>query len=437
MKGGLVALLMLLCGTKAIAQIRVDPTTVNVNSQGASTVFLSYGSIRPDQFSVEALWCADLVSAAPDIGQRCNPATTWGRLPLRNDLTRPSGRGGFTDIMTIPQNVIRRAYQRAEKGSPTSGFYYVRRFSSSTGLPDEYIPIFCRLAGRGSNVPFALTDVKLRFAKERNVLSTPVGEPPPPMYADITYTGTGRLVGRWEIVVPGDELPTPEDLVPEASLPREERSKQRRYTQLSRFNVYMPPVGTYRLEGPEVQKLPTAVEGLYQILLRVEASDDGEGTTDLEAVGAGEGKVTSGGVAGFPLPVLRYYVGSAGSDGAKERAALGLDRPASDELIASGQPVIFGWQTTSDAAFYRLDLTDPQGQPVLSALIETPATKYVSPPLTGEHAATGRLTWKIVALDAAGKEIARSQVGTFRYGIVDKTQAPKPEKNESTAPPPP
>src|SRR5688572_7506793 len=109
--------LLLLHASTALAQIKVDPAIVNVNAQGASTVFLSYGSIRPDQYSAEALWCASLVPAAPAIGAKCNPANTWGRLPLRNDLARPSGTGGFTDIMTIPQNVIRRAYQRATRGA--------------------------------------------------------------------------------------------------------------------------------------------------------------------------------------------------------------------------------------------------------------------------------------------------------------------------------
>jgi hypothetical protein len=142
----------------ANAQIRVSPAAVNVNSQGASTVFLSYGAIRPDQFSAEALWCAEIVPAAPDIGFKCDPASTWGRLPLRNDLTRPSGSGGLTDIMTVPQNVIRRAYESAARGG-VSSFYYVRRFSSNAGKPDEYIPILCRLTGPGAKVPLALTDV--------------------------------------------------------------------------------------------------------------------------------------------------------------------------------------------------------------------------------------------------------------------------------------
>ena len=413
-------LLLFVHATSAMAQIKVDPAIVNVNAQGASTVFLSYGSIRPDQFSVEALWCASIVPAVPpSIGSTCNPANTWGRLPLRNDLARPSGTGGFTDIMTIPQNVIRRAYSRATRGSASS-FYYVRRFGSNAGKPDEYIAIVCRLAGRGSKTPLAITDVKLAFATKKNVLSTPVGQAPPPLHADLTYTGTGRLIGRWEVVVPGVELPTPFDLVPEASLPVEQRATQRRFTQLSRFNVFLPPVGTYRLEGPDVSKLPAAIEGLYQVLLRVEASDDGEGNTDLAAVGSGTGIVSSGGVAGFPFPVLRYYVGGASANLERiDESRLTLVNPSMEAVVAAGTPIEFEWRSSVPAAFYRLDLKDSSGAILISAIIETPATKYRAPLLEGERQAEGKLTWSVVALDTGGREIARSPLATLRYGVAE------------------
>ena len=46
------------------AQIRVNPTTVDVNSQGPTTVFLTYG-FTADYQPAEAVWCRDLISAAP------------------------------------------------------------------------------------------------------------------------------------------------------------------------------------------------------------------------------------------------------------------------------------------------------------------------------------------------------------------------------------
>ena len=47
------------------AQIRVHPTGVNVNAQGATTVFLTFGGLAGYQ-AVEAFWCGELVPADPD-----------------------------------------------------------------------------------------------------------------------------------------------------------------------------------------------------------------------------------------------------------------------------------------------------------------------------------------------------------------------------------
>src|SRR5262249_41897160 len=129
----------------------------------------------------------------------------------------------------------------------------------------------------------------------------------PPIRADIKYTGTGRLHGRWEVIRPGDPWPESRDLLPEASLPVEERGTQQRYTQLSRFNVFLPPGGRYVLQGPDPARLPRDAAGQYLILLRVEASDDRENISDFSAVGAGVGAAAVGGrgapATGSPLPV--------------------------------------------------------------------------------------------------------------------------------------
>ncbi len=147
---------------EADAQIRVHPVGVNVSSQGATTVFLTFGGLR-NQVPVEAFWCGDLVSAAPDIGTRCNPATIFGSLPLRFDQSQPSGIAGFTDIMSIPSSVARRAYQAARSGQMSS-FYYVRRFASTVGGRDEFVAVTCRMAGGGARTPLSLLDVQLSFA---------------------------------------------------------------------------------------------------------------------------------------------------------------------------------------------------------------------------------------------------------------------------------
>ena len=96
----------------ALAQIRVHPTGVNVNSQGATTVFLTFGGLTGYQ-PVEALWCSRLSPAAPDVGLRCDPSTILGSLPVRYDQSTRA-TGSLTDIMSIPPSVARRAYQAAE-----------------------------------------------------------------------------------------------------------------------------------------------------------------------------------------------------------------------------------------------------------------------------------------------------------------------------------
>ena len=211
--------------------------------------------------------------------------------------------------MSIPPSVARRARQAAETGVESS-FFYVRRFVSTVGGPDEFVAVTCRMAGGGARVPFALLDVRLRFATDEAVLFVRPREAPPPIVADITYNGTGRLEGRWEVVLPGEELPTERDLLTEATLPLEERGSQRRYTSWTRFNHLRAALRPGHAARPQRGAPASVVEGLYLILLRVEATDDKEGDSSLAAAGAGTGVVHSGAVAGFPMPTLRYFVGS-------------------------------------------------------------------------------------------------------------------------------
>jgi len=144
------------------AQIRVNPTTVDVNSQGPTTVFLTYG-FTADYQPAEAVWCRDLISAAPAVGLRCDPTRLWGELPERYNLSRSSGIGGFTDIMSMPASVARRAYQAAAGGA-TGEVYYVRHFASKVGAPDQFVVVTLRLTGGGARGPLSLTDATMAFA---------------------------------------------------------------------------------------------------------------------------------------------------------------------------------------------------------------------------------------------------------------------------------
>src|SRR4029079_8537885 len=134
-----VAILLCVIAQSGSAQIKVNPTGVNVNTNGATTAFITFGGLgafRP----IEAGWWGELISASPDIGLKCNPQTIFGRLPLRLDQSRLSGGGGVTYILSIPTCVARRAYQAAEDGQKSS-FLYVRRFRNAATGQEQYVAV--------------------------------------------------------------------------------------------------------------------------------------------------------------------------------------------------------------------------------------------------------------------------------------------------------
>jgi hypothetical protein len=391
----------------ARAEIRRNPNGVNVNARGATTVFITFGGLA-DQVPVEAFWCGALLPAAPDIGFRCDPSTLFGQLPLRYDQSRLQGNA-FTDIMSIPPSVSRRAYQAAQRGD-RSEFFYVRRFVSSSGAPDEYVFVTCRLAGGGARVPLALLDVQLAFENGETVLSMQPGETPPSIEARITYNGTGRLKGRWEIVQPGDELPDSRDLLPAASLPVDERPLQRRYTQLQRFNVFLPPTGRITLPGPDVSRLPSSIDGLHLVLLRIEVSQDKEATSNLDAAGAGEGVVDAGAAAGFPMPVLRYFVGGAAAGLARgaDTEPIRLLAPAPDAALPVGKSVEFSWTEGVSAVAYRIEIQDLQGQSVHAAVLQRGVGVYRAPTWLAERSGDGFVGWRVLAIGPTGSAVAET-----------------------------
>jgi hypothetical protein len=405
--------------TPALAQnVTVSPSDVNAYSQGATTVFLTFGNVvnvRP----AESTWCGEIISAAPDLGFKCDPTTIFGQLPARYDQSRLSGTNGYTDIMSITPSVARRAYLDAVRGSDAR-FFYVRRFASTVSGPDEYVPITIRLSGNGARVPFSLTDVKLLWDGGKKVIPfIKTDEKLPRISAEIKYTGTGRLKGRWEIVKPGESLPEQRDLLTEATLPIEERGTQRHYTLLSRFNVYLPPGGKYTLPGPENWRVEKHVEGMYLILLRIEATDDGENQSDLASIGVGGGTVKSGGVAGFTMPVLRYYVGAGtGSQNVPANSSANDDSdtflmdftaltPEDNAIVDKEKIAIFGWTRFEQAALYRLEIENEKGETILSAILPAEKRIYRAPSWLKEKAKVVR--WRVIALKEDGSKLGETK----------------------------
>jgi hypothetical protein len=394
-------------------EVRVTPTSVNAYSQGATTVFLSFTNVvnkRP----ADACWCGELIDADPDIGFKCNPATLFGCLPVRYDQSSLSPNGSYTDIMSIPSSVARRAYIDAAGGAEAT-FFYVRRFVSTTVGPDEFVPVTIRLAGNGAAIPFSLTDVKLSWGVDKPVLVIKPGEKLPPIKAEIAFTGSGRLKGRWEIVKPGEELPSSRDLLSESTLAVDERGFQRRYTQLSTFNLFLPPVGVHVLPGPESWRVPSHIEGLYVVLLRIEAVDDAQDSSRLGAIEGRQEQIATGGVAGFSLPVLRYYVGGGtGLPAADAENRPSLLGPAPNATVASDTIIDFRWSILAGALFYRLDIQDSKDKPILSAMVPAGVGTYRAPPWLRDRTLDGNLRWRVSAFDRIGKHVGETDWRSLR-----------------------
>lgn len=409
----LLILLLIFFSMAATAQtIRVNPTGVNVNSQNPTVVFLTFGQIPPGYVMAEGIWCGELVPANPPaLGLQCRPDTIYGMLPARYDLSKPSGNAGVTDIMAIPPSVARRAYQEAEAGGD-AGFFYVRRFVSTTGQPDQFVAVTCRMTGGGARVPFALTNVEIKTERKEPILFLKPGEKFPKTVAEIQYNGTGKLKGRWEIVQPGEEPPSEEDLLTEATLPIEQRGTQRRYTEVARFNHFLPPVGKFTLPL-ETKRIPIQAEGQYILLLRIEVTDDKEADSNLAAVGVGSGVVHSGAVAAFPIPTLKFFVGGKNRNLIWEEEALlfPLEKPSSSE----NKTFLFSWKPLEAAALYRLEIVNNQEKRILSAILPASVAVYQAPSWFQQNFSAERLRWRILALDNNGKNIAQTNWRRFSF----------------------
>lgn len=405
--------------------IQVSPSSVNAYSQGATSVLLTYGGLSNHQ-PAEATWCGALIPAAPNLGMTCDPTTVFGRLPLRYNQARLSGNNAYTDIMSITPQISRRAYIDAVNGQ-TSTFFYVRRFVSTVGGPDEFVPVTIRLSGNGAGVPLSLTEVKLTWGVGKPVLFVKSGEKLPRVAAEISYTGSGRLIGRWELVKPGEAPPESRDLLTEATLPIEERGTQKRYTQMSRFNLYLPPTGKIVLPGPEIWRVDESLNGLYQILLRIEASDDKNSDTNLAAVRAGAGVVHGGAVAGFALPVLKYYV----SNGAAPTTTVIADAlfplgPDDQVVLAANGPVEFSWSVIANAMSYRIEVEDMQSAPVISAIVRAGVGSYRAPSWIQSRVGNKVVRWRVIAFDSAGNEVAQTDWRALKFD--DVGAVPEPTK---------
>jgi hypothetical protein len=89
--------------------------------------------------------------------------------------------------------------------------------------------------------------------------------------ATLYYSGAGTVSGRWEVVVPGDPLPTALHLLPDFDVPALTRSNLEKYKVVDTFIENFAPIGRHVIPGPDTKKLPRDRPGIYKVLLRVDS----------------------------------------------------------------------------------------------------------------------------------------------------------------------
>jgi hypothetical protein len=382
------------CLDRPLQAATVTPTGVNVATFAPTTVFLTFLNLN-NQVPAEALWCG-----AVNANGSCVPGTVFGRLPRRYDRGRISGAGNtnYTDIMSIPTSITRKAYQDALRGNQ-SDFFYVRRFVSTTGGIDEFVTVTCRLTASGAGVPLSITSVKYQLADGRTPDPVGIGETLPRFGANITYNGTGRLKGRWEVVLPGDSAPSQRDLLTEATLPLEQRGLQRRYQQLERFDLFLQPNGKVFLPGPDPATLPKGSTGLHQVLLRIEATDNPDASFNNTSL------FPTGGVAGFPLPIFRHTIVPRSSQ-------IALLQPNPNTQLSATKQLRFSWQGIEGTSAYKLEVKQSQ-RVIFSAVLSANTTSYTAPPWLNRTKGTN-VSWQVKALKSDGSVLAESETRSLK-----------------------
>jgi hypothetical protein len=398
---------LLLISLNAQAVDDVQPKGVNVSWNSPTTAFLTFRGTQ-GQRSSQAVWCGEVTTLGVSKTNPCVAGTLLGRFPKALDRSQRSGTGGqenLTDIMTIPVSVVRRAYQQAKRGQEPT-FFYVRKFTGEGG--NEYLAVVCHLTAGGAASPLALVGTKLYFAPQKNDnnkqdtkktrLIVPQQSTLPAIVAELNYTGSGRLRGRWELRYPADLALTQQDLKTQSSLPLEQQNQQQRYTLLDSFDQYLPPTGFIRLPAPDASQLPTDLSGEYEILLRIEASHNFLGDSQSNE------RIATGGVAAFPLPTLTYYVG------ANKKKRVNLLTPIQNANVLLNEPVRFAWSNVIGAQYYRL-LLRHNNEDFFSAYTSAKQRNYVLPTMLLESlqdTENPMMQWRVEALDATMQLIQKS-----------------------------
>ena len=121
----------------------------------------------------------------------------------------------------------------------------------------------------------------------------------------------------------------------------------------------------------------------------------------------------SGGLSGFALPFLRYFVGASESQAA---APLALISPAEGATVDGAQSPLFTWVENQPGSFVRLEVIDRNEKPLLNSLLPVGAMSYRAPSWLREKAVDGNLRWRVTLFDQAGRQLAATPWRGLRLG---------------------
>jgi hypothetical protein len=377
----------------------VSPLQIGLSS-GRTARLLAYTFANAGAVSPRAGYlCTQLVAGAPPSGATsfppCAPGAQSGALPLESaglQVQHGGGQARALETVSFPESVFRLAVAQA-RSSGGAPLYFIREFDGPSYAVVQLVAVGASMAD-----PLTLTDVRMGFetgGARRPTLSIAPGQALPPVTAEILYSGSGTLRGRWEVVEPGRPVPTPDDLVPEASVPFASRGLQRRYTLVERFEHVLGPGGRFELRGPDPARLPVRQPGAYFLLLRIEA---------VPARQPGLPAGAEHGAAGFALPVLMYQVGT-GVDAASALA----DRRIRLLSVAGGGAPALAWAAPDpQVRAYRVELANAQGVIVGAKFLRGAQTSYRLGGMLARQVRDKAARWRVLAFDAALRPVGRS-----------------------------
>lgn len=271
------------------------------------------------------------------------------------------------ESLQVPASVV---YQALAAGNGV--FYYHRHFDAVPATTGADAMVEIRIGGSTSG-PLALSRLSLRFSD--GSLRRIVGaDHPLRALAEVNYTGTGLLQAVWEVAAPPST------------------SGAFVFQPLRLVRQYLLPGGHVVLESPP---LPVNMQGRYVVRLRLQSP-----------------QLDSGPVA------LEYSVNPAIRGGGPILRPLPLRSP--DDDVRLDAATRFAWQPVAQARAYQLEFyavdARPDTQPPRSGLlVPSTTTDLLLSTLARAHLESGRsYRWRVLAIDASGRVIARSDLREVR-----------------------